>query len=162
MIVRDGHIWCNNRSLLGLSCLVAGVSMHSCSSWGHTPRGPWGVRFCSWCLGNWDVIVSVILCQKAKVRPVLFVVIRVVCYEFLCVHLVQAVHLDGLLQGVAEEEHLHLQCTQGTTDDTSEHHILFVCYDGTDSHLDNFIMSHTFLASIRLKRYGLCWNILGS
>lgn len=57
---------------------------------------------------NRHVVVAVILCDEAHGRPVVLMVVWVVGDKLLCVSLVQSVNLNGALQGVAQQEHLHL------------------------------------------------------
>uniref|UniRef100_A0AAQ5ZXA6 Uncharacterized protein n=1 Tax=Amphiprion ocellaris TaxID=80972 RepID=A0AAQ5ZXA6_AMPOC len=60
------------------------------------------------CFYNRHVVVAIILCDEAHGRPVFLMVVWVVGDELLCVRLVQSVNLNGALQGVAQQEHLHL------------------------------------------------------
>ena len=59
-------------------------------------------------LANCHVIMAVVLGYQADTGPVLNVVIRVMCDELLCVGHVEAVGLDGVVQCVTQEKHLHL------------------------------------------------------
>lgn len=54
------------------------------------------------------IVMAVVLRDEAHGRPVVQVVVRVEGDELLRVGLVQSVNLNGVLQGVAEQEHLHL------------------------------------------------------
>uniref|UniRef100_A0AAZ1X2A2 Uncharacterized protein n=1 Tax=Oreochromis aureus TaxID=47969 RepID=A0AAZ1X2A2_OREAU len=62
--------------------------------------------FCSFY--NRHIVVAIILCDEAHRFPVVPMVVRVVGDKLLCVCLVQSVNLNGTLQGVAQQEHLHL------------------------------------------------------
>lgn len=62
--------------------------------------------FCSFYNGH--IVVAIILCDEAHRFPVVPMVVRVVGDKLLCVCLVQSVNLNGTLQGVAQQEHLHL------------------------------------------------------
>lgn len=62
--------------------------------------------FCSFY--NWHIVVAIVLRDKAYGWPVIFMVVWIVGDKLLCVCLVQSVNLNGALQGVAQQEHLHL------------------------------------------------------
>lgn len=62
--------------------------------------------FCSFY--NWHIVVAIVLCDKAYGWPVIFMVVWIVGDKLLCVCLVQSVNLNSALQGVAQQEHLHL------------------------------------------------------
>ena len=67
---------------------------------------------CFWCRCRHDdrhVVVAVILGDQADGGPVFTVIVGVVGQELLGAAHVEAVHLDGAAQGVAQQEHLHLQ-----------------------------------------------------
>lgn len=75
--------------------------------------------FCG--VGDRHVVVAIVLRDEAHARPVVLVVVRVVRDELLRVGLVQSVNLNGALQGVAQQEHLHLQGdTQGDNSTVTE------------------------------------------
>lgn len=62
--------------------------------------------FCSFY--NWHIVVAIILCDEAYGWPVILMVVWIVGDKLLRVCLVQSVNLNGTLQGVAQQEHLHL------------------------------------------------------
>lgn len=62
-----------------------------------------------WNFYNRHIVVAIVLGDEAHGRPVVFVVVGVVGDELLCVGLVQSVNLNSALQGVAQQEHLHLE-----------------------------------------------------
>lgn len=62
--------------------------------------------FCSFY--NWHIVVAIILCDEAYGWPVILMVVWIVGDKLLRVCLVQSVNLNGALQGVAQQEHLHL------------------------------------------------------
>lgn len=64
------------------------------------------LQFCSFY--DWHIVVAVILRDEAHGRPVVLMVVWVVGDKLLRVSLVQSVNLNGALQGVAQQEHLHL------------------------------------------------------
>lgn len=64
------------------------------------------LRFCSFY--NWHIVVAIVLCDEAHRLPVVLMVVWVVGDKLLCVCLVESVNLNGALQGVAQQEHLHL------------------------------------------------------
>ena len=69
------------------------------------------VQLCSF--HHRDVVVAVVLGDEAHRRPVVLVVVRVEGDELLRVGLVQSVNLKGAVQGVAQQEHLHLHTAGG-------------------------------------------------
>lgn len=71
--------------------------------------------FCSFY--NWHIVVAVILCDEAYGWPVILMVVWIVRDKLLCVSLVQSVNLNGALQGVAQQEHLHLDKVVGGGDE---------------------------------------------
>lgn len=60
-------------------------------------------------LSHWDVVVAVILCDQTHTGPVFLMVIRIIGDKLLSVCHVQPVDLDGALQGISEQKHLHLK-----------------------------------------------------
>lgn len=64
------------------------------------------MEFCSFY--DWHIVVAVILCDEGHGLPVVLMVVWVVGDKLLRVRLVQSVNLNGALQGVAQQEHLHL------------------------------------------------------
>lgn len=67
------------------------------------------VGLCS--IYHWNVVVAIILCDETHGRPVALVVVWVEGDELLRVGLVQSVNLNGVLEGVAQQEHLNLNET---------------------------------------------------
>uniref|UniRef100_A0A8D2NM04 Uncharacterized protein n=1 Tax=Zonotrichia albicollis TaxID=44394 RepID=A0A8D2NM04_ZONAL len=59
-----------------------------------------------------NIIVSVIFSYESHHRPVLLRVIGVKCDELISAVLIEAVHSDGVLQGISKEKHLHLHWKQ--------------------------------------------------
>lgn len=59
-------------------------------------------------LANCHIVMAVVLGDQADAWPFRNVVVRVVGYELLCVGHVKAEGLDGVLQCIAQQEHLHL------------------------------------------------------
>lgn len=60
-------------------------------------------------LAHWDVVVAVILCDQTHTGPVFLMVIRIIGDKLLGVCHVQPVDLDGALQGISQQKHLHLK-----------------------------------------------------
>lgn len=48
-------------------------------------------------LPDGDIVMAVILCDETHTGPVMLMVIRVVCHKFLCVRLIEAEGLNGVL-----------------------------------------------------------------
>lgn len=67
------------------------------------------VGLCS--IYHWDVVVAIVLCDETHGRPVALMVVWVEGDELLRVRLVQSVNLNGVLEGVAQQEHLNLKKT---------------------------------------------------
>lgn len=78
-------------------------------------RGSAGGQLLLWLCSfhNRHVVVTVVLGDKAHGLPVVLMVVWVVSDKLLCVCLVKSEYLNGALQGVAQQEHLHLE--KGTT-----------------------------------------------
>lgn len=57
---------------------------------------------------NRNIIMSVIFSYDGHQWPRLIRIIGVKCDEFICAILVQSINLDGVLQSIGQEKHLHL------------------------------------------------------